>query len=477
MSAFERHDVQGLVVSGYGTMHQARYLLMRVADAGGARRWLGALADRITASAVPEERRCINLALTHAGLRALGLEPGELGTFSPPFQAGMASGHRRRILSDGGASAPELWDWGGSAPGHDAVPAADVHAVLLVFASDEETMAEVEAAETGALTAGGAWQVVRRLVPEPLPGRLNVGKFGVEHFGFADGMSQPVIRGSGQEEALGGDEARRSVIDTGEFVLGYPNGYGELTPWPRLALPGGGGGDFGRNGSYLVFRQLAQDVAGFWGYLRDAVSAEAARAGASPQPDDMVRLGAKMVGRWPSGAPLVRSWHRDDPDLGTDNAFGYAAVDPQGRRCPLGAHIRRSNPRDALGDDPDEALELANLHRIMRRGRVYGPGLDDPLEDDGKERGLFFLCLNANIERQFEFVQHHWCNNEKFAGLYDEQDPLLGTPPEEGGVFSAPDTPYRRRYLGLPSFVTVRGGAYFFLPGIRALRTLATLDR
>lgn len=481
MTTFERHDVQGFVVSGYGKMHQARYLLLEIRDPGATRQWIGDLAERVTTSKRPEVRRCVNVAVTSDGCVALGLSRRELGTFSPPFQEGMASEHRRRILGDVDASAPSHWEWGGSAAASTAAPAGRVHVLLLLFATDEATMEEVEAEESAHLHAGGALDVVVRLVPEPLPGRVSVGKFGVEHFGFADGMSQPVIRGSGQEADLAGDDARRTVIETGEFVLGYPNGYGELTPWPKLRLPGGAGDGFGRNGTYLVLRQLAQDVSRFWTFLRDSSPAAGDGDGATDQ-EQMERLGAKLVGRWPSGAPLVRAHHRDDPDLGTDNSFGYASVDPYGQRCPFGAHIRRSNPRDALasdGDaDADKALELANLHRIMRRGRVYGPGLDDPLGgDDGRDRGLLFLCINANIERQFEFVQHTWCNNPKFAGLYDEQDPLLATPPAGGGHFSVQDVPVRQRIRGMPSFVTVRGGGYFFLPGIRALRTLAALDR
>jgi len=124
------------------------------------------------------------------------------------------------------------------------------------------------------------------------------------------------------------------------------------------------------------------------------------------------------------------------------------------------------------------ALSLVNMHRILRRGRVYGPPLDDPLGgDDGLERGLFFMCLNASIERQFEFVQHSWCNNTKFAGLYDERDPVAGDQPDQGGHFTLQERPIRRRGSGLPRFVTVRGGGYFFLPGIDALRMLSELDR
>jgi Dyp-type peroxidase family len=475
VAGFERDDVQGILVSGFGqSMAAARYLLLAVNEPAAARRWLGDLAGRITTSERPEAERCTNIAFSSSGLEALGVTSGELATFSTPFREGMTSEHRRRLLGDLGPSDPQRWGWGGPGAGQGAPAPPPVHVVLLLFARDEEVMAEVEASELAALGAGDGLRLVLRLAPEPFPGAQRVGKLGVEHFGFADGMSQPVIRGSGQEDRLAGDDARRTVIEAGEFILGYPNGYGQLTPWPRLALPGGGGGDFGRNGTYLVVRQLAQDVAAFWRFLRDAT--RAADGGADPE--EMERLGARLVGRWRSGAPLVRAHLRDDPDLGTDNSFGYAATDRFGQRCPIGAHIRRSNPRDSLADDPASALELANLHRIVRRGRVYGPPLEDPLAgDDGQERGLLFLCLNANIERQFEFVQHSWCNNPKFGGLYDEQDPLLGNQPGADRTFTVQDVPFRRKLRGLPTFVTVRGGGYFFLPGVRALHTLATLGR
>jgi Dyp-type peroxidase family len=451
-------DVQGLVMSGYSTMHQARYLLLRVDEPSAARAWIGELAGRVTSGAAPETERCINVAFTAPGLRALGLETSELQTFPAPFTEGMTATHRRRSLGDLGPSDPTEWYWGGTA--HDAEAGAHaVHVLLLLFAPDATAIAALEAAETALLTAGGL-SVVREIVPEPLPGQQTPdGKFGVEHFGFADGMSQPVIRDSGQDEGLGWDEARRSVIAAGEFVLGYDNGYAKLTPWPQLA----GADRFGVNGTFLVVRQLAQDVAGF----RTHVESEAARLSEDPE-----RLAAKLVGRWRSGAPLVLTDDRDDPDLDVSNDFSYAELDPDGRRCPFGSHIRRANPRDSLLDDPVEALKLANLHRIIRRGRVFGPGLpDDARTDDGHERGLVFVAVNANIERQFEFVQHSWIANPTFAGLAEEQDPMVGNP-TGGGTFTVQARPLRKKVTDLPSFVTVRGGAYFFLPGITALRTL-----
>ena len=420
MQELEHDDIQGLVFSGYARMREARYLLLEVVDPPGARRWLGDLADRVTTARDPEAGRCVQVALTSRGLTALGVSPHVLDTFPPPFREGMTTPYRQRVLGDVGPSAPQRWAWGspsdsdGTDRGYRSIPEDRLHALLLLYAPDAVVMGGLLRDETARATEGGALRVLDVVGPEPLPGQVAVGKFGVEHFGFADGMSQPVIRGSGQDERLGGEEARRHVVAPGEFVLGYPNGYGKLTPVPRLTTAGGAQVEIGRNGTYLVARQLQQDVLGFRRFLHRAAPALDGATGR----DAEERLAAKLVGRWRSGAPLVRSPHRDDADLATDNAFGYAAVDPHGERCPLGAHIRRANPRDAISPEPARALEITNLHRIIRRGRVYGSGLaEDATEDDGVERGLFFLCVNANIEQQFEFIQQEWLNNRKFAEL------------------------------------------------------------
>jgi Dyp-type peroxidase family len=479
MRQLERDDIQGLVFSGYAQMHEARYLLLEVVDPPSARRWLGRLADRVTTARGPRTPHCVQVALTSRGLTALGVSDEDLDTFSPPFREGMTTPYRQRVLGDVGPSAPQRWAWGSpsgssSADGgyRSSIPEDRLHALLLLYGRDADVMDELLWNETARATERDALRVLHVVEPEPLPGQVRVGKFGVEHFGFADGMSQPVIRGSGQDERLGGDEARRHVVAPGEFVLGYPNGYGKLTPVPRITLAGGAHVEIGRNGTYLVARQLEQDVLGFRRFLHHAASA----LDGDGDPDAEERLAAKLVGRWRSGAPLVRSPHRDDADLAADNAFGYAAVDPHGERCPLGAHIRRANPRDAISPEPARALEVTNLHRIIRRGRVYGRGLaEDATEHDGVERGLAFLCVNANIERQFEFVQQTWLNNRKFGELYDDQDPVMGTPPASGGVFTVQRSPFASRVRELPNFVTVRGGAYSFLPGVRALHALASL--
>ena len=180
-----------------------------------------------------------------------------------------------------------------------------------------------------------------------------------------------------------------------------------------------------------------------------------------------------MVGRWPSGAPLALAPDADDPSLADANDFAYHDDDPRGVRCPVGSHIRRSNPRDSLDPDPgsDRSFEINRRHRIVRRGREYGPPL--PLEQalaepDSAERGLHFICLNANIARQFEFVNHTWLNNTKFGELYDDADPFFAP-----GCFTIPTDGVRERVIDVPRFVFVKGGAYFFLPGMAALRSLA----
>ena len=447
-------------------MHQARYLFLRMADGARARQWVTDLADRVTVSWVPRSDVASTSRSPPAASPPSGSATDELQTFAVPFQEGMTERHRQRLLGDTGPNAPEHWNWGGTAADSRA-RRGEIHALLLLFAPDESTMEAVAGQETELLTSAGL-EIVHLISPEPLPGEVNVGGFGIEHFGFADGMSQPVIAGSGPDLDLGEGERRRSVINAGEFVLGYANGYDQVTPWPRLSGSASGRAEFGRNGTYLVARQLAQDVAGFWQFISTNAEAE---DGATKQ-EAMNRLAAKLVGRWPSGAPLVLSYHRDDPDLGSENGFAYADVDPYGERCPLGAHIRRANPRDAKSSPPDKAIELANLHRLIRRGRVYGKGPADVLVDDGVPRDFIFLALNTNIERQFEFVQHTWLGNPKFGGLYDETDALLGNATDGPGRFTIQGSPWRTELRGLPSFVTVRSGAYLFMPGVRGLRML-----
>jgi len=509
-------EIQGIVFTGYGTLPVARYALLEIADAAAFRGWLRASLPRITPGGVRAERQACNIAFTSAGLRALGLrtidnepgpggEPGaagesgaggeeraggeELAGFSREFREGMTWEARRRALGDQGRADPGNWLWGG--PNNPAL-----HALMFLFAADEGALAELDDELFAAPGAAGLASVVR------LEASAAMMRSGKEHFGFDDGIAQPIIGGYKEPEP----PRPANTLAPGELILGYENQYGARPESPLVGaagdpsgmLPEGpedgppGARDFGFYGSYLVFRQLRQDVAGFWRWAEQV--AAALRQPAPPDVDPRVWVAAKMLGRWPDGTPMTLSPDRPIPDLGLRrrDAFGYRERDADGMRCPVGSHIRRANPRDALPGSLEEAMAVASHHRILRRGRAYGEPIaegvdpDRLMEDDGEARGLYFICLNADIARQFELIQQTWLNNAKFDGLYADPDPVAaGHPrPPSGPVdedarrrmqrnFTFPRRPVRERCTDMPLFVTPVGGAYFFLPGMRALKFLA----
>lgn len=477
MPGLELKDIQGIIVRGYGSLRGACFVVLGVRDATAAKRWLAALDLRSGDARPTESDTCVNIAFTCAGLAKLGLTPDVLAAFSPEFREGMtATEHRQRILGDREESAPDGWQWGGPRT-------AGVDILLMLYAADGhiETMYEAHA---GRFSSAGL-DVIAKLPTIYLPGRT-------EHFGFRDGIAQPLVEGFDEPGRPG------NTVAAGEFILGYANAYGQFTQRPLVPgaldpqglLPpestASGQRDLGRNGSYLVFRQLSQDVFKFWSFLNDKTRT----AEGASDPAARGTLAAKMVGRWPSGAPLVKAPEADDPNLADDDDFlYYGSGDPYGFKCPVGSHVRRSNPRDALDPNPgsEESIEVGKRHRIIRRGRAYGPPAAPSMEpgdvlaagDDSHERGLHFICFNTHIGRQFEFIQHTWVNNPKFDGLYADDDPLIGDrgadDKDEAGTFTVQATPVRKRVVGLPRFVHVRGGAYFFMPGLRAVRFLAAL--
>ncbi len=466
----EVDDMQGLLVSSYVHLPCAAFRLLTITNRSSAGRWLAAATASVTSAAGKQDGWSMNLAFTWPGLQALGLSSDALATFSAPFIDGMASSRRSLILGDSGADDPSEWRWGGPTP-------PIVHIIQLVYASnDGQVDRQLTRWPVGA-SAGVAEVTTFRAGRQPDT---------KENFGFADGIGQPVIAGTGREKSQLRRTHHATLIPPGDFVLGYPNAYGLPSPSPSVeASTDAAGGlpvgsdpsrhDLGRNGSYLVYRQLAQDVAGFWQTVRALATTYW-----PADPAAVVRLASKFVGRWPSGAPLVGN-ATFDPDNGTPphhtkNDFSYRGGDPNGSACPLGAHIRRSNPRDGLSaDDGATSLATSNRHRILRRGRSYGVRIADPFADDGQDRGLHFICLNADLERQFEFVQQTWLNNPVFAVLPNETDPLTGDQPSAGGSFTVQGDPLRTRLRGIRSFVSVRGGAYAFLPAIRALRWLSAI--
>ena len=484
-------DIQGIITSGYGHLPYAAYLFVTMTSTDGGRRWLSLVENSITSSqhriighGLPEDRPsvAVNLGLSAEGLRALGLPQDVMRTFPVEFQDGIASEERSRILGDTGVSAPETWEIGG--------PRTEpVHAMLMLFAPDESALDELCRVQRDALKAsGGAIELPASMQRGYRPDTF------AEPFGFHDGIAQPSIAG------LTGHG-----VPTGEFILGYENHYGLIPPTPvvpremnpanmlaRLDSPYHAGkdlGDLGRHGSYLVYRKLQQDVAGFWQFMKR----EASRARGGEDPAHMVWLASRLVGRWPSGAPIAVTPDTDSPRLGDHDEFLYKD-DPDGFACPLGAHVRRVNPRDVIKPyGHEQSLSMSEAHRLLRRGRVFGPPLFDPqvldspaspggevlrdLRDDGEPRGIHFLCVNASIKSQFEFVQQTWCNNPRFSGLHDNKDPIAGNngcPGDPPSHMTIPGGPVPLRTAAVPRFVTVKGGAYLFMPSLAALRFLAS---
>jgi Dyp-type peroxidase family len=478
----EQEDIQGLILTGFGHLLYTDYALLTITDGDRTREWLGRVIPEITtakpwpknaAGITAKPEVTFNLAFTHSGLAAIGLMEKALNTFPREFTEGMAEGKRAESLGDTGDSAPDQWEFGGAS-------GAPIHLMVILHGvSPEGLNAYLQEILKGS-------EAGLRLISEETGFRSPTFK---EHFGFNDSISQPKIEGF---QPPNSDSS--NVIANGEILLGYPDGYGILPITPVIPeafdssnlLPTFPGDelpnlkDFGHNGSFLVYRKLAQDVAGFWRYI----AAQTHDAQGNPDTNAMTLIASKMVGRWPSGTPLTLFPERDNPQLEDKNNFSYLPDDAEGLRCPVGAHIRRTHPRDSLLDAPGEGSFItSSRHRILRRGSLFGTplfpldnietgNLPLEIEDDGQYRGLHFFCLNSDIGRQFEFVQQTWSNNPRFNGLYDNKDPIIG---DNDGTsqMTIPLCPVRQRLLNLPRFVTMRGGAYFFVPSLRSLQFLA----
>ena len=416
----ELASIQGFVVRGY-RLPSAGYLFLRIDDAARARALLAETTpDVLTADpweTKPESG--INVAFTYAGLQALGVPGTSLAGFPDDFRSGMAQ--RAETLGDVGESAPERWE----AP----FGRGEIHVLVMISAQDPAALAARDRTLREAIERHGGITVVGDQAGSALPG---------QGAPLKDGGWRP--------------------IRAGEFILGYRD---EENALPQAPAPD----QLATNGSYLVYRKLHQDVAAF-----RATLAAAARhyAGSEEQ------LAAKLVGRWRDGTPLDLSPDAPDPaivaDAARNNAFSYLD-DQDGMRCPAGSHIRRANPRHGL---PFEG-KLVNRHRLIRRGIPYGDPLPEGAEDDGAERGVVFMCLQASIARQFEFVQAQWFNDGNGLHLGDDEDVLMGR--HDGPSPRKMTIPGRPpHFVGpLSRVVTVRGGEYFFVPGINGLHHLAAM--
>lgn len=513
----ETGEVQGNVLYAYGDcFSHAKYVLFEITNRAEAMRFLRHCVeqvtfgrrpwsttskripdDRVDAGDVPSDLRQLphlNLAFTFSGLSKLPVPDDFLYAFPKEFREGARA--RSEENGDRGESSASRW--------FEGVGAGDV--LLIVHATDKahldrfagdlikaatglKKLHEMSAArlrprndrETASSTAETADAGAG---PRPV---CNT-RFDREHFGFADGCSQPAIDGVHDDptghgvyapielrwwrplqwlELLFEDLGIRSVarrwrgIRAGEFILGYENEDGVLPEAPPAPL--------GPNGTFMVYRPMQQHVDDFDSYVDD----QAGRLGL-----DRELLRAKIVGRWPDGTPLTLGPERPDLTVATDrrraNDFLYQEQgngywgDSEGYACPLGAHIRRSNPRDGLPGGGERTMR----HRIIRRGMPYGD------RDGDSDMGLVFVCFSASIRDGFEFIQREWLNGGNAFGLGRERDLLLqqGEEPKEltGMVLQGPNG--STTVLAPPPrpLVTVRGCEYLFVPSRRACSWLTS---
>ena len=504
-------DIQGNVLRGYTPVFaQYRFYNIRKPDVGRA--WLGKILEkktgdlehlRITHSgswAQADKKRppfTVNIAFSHQGLKALGLPTEVLEKFPDEFKEGMRNravvilGDEAKGTSEEEKEIPKNWE--------DLFlqddDAKTIHALIIITGKSEESKNEgVKCLEKIEKNFPGV-HVLNTLEGKRRPSP-NDSK---EHFGYTDGISQPFIEGSA--EVYGGNtaydgqgtpdkEGRWRDLKPGEFILGYEDEFGEVAQSPPHY-------DLRKNGSYLVFRKLEQDVKAFDEFCTETAKALWPSTYTSNPEHYRKLIMAKFMGRWPSGCPLTLSPNHDDEAIASNetinNRFLYTKEfvhkknggpeeqinDKDGMRCPLGSHIRRTNPRDhqllASKDIYDEENNYEyhmNRHRIIRRGLTYGEEYTGTPEDTGP-RGIIFMALNASIARQFEFIQQSWVDKDEHLGVdKTNRDPIIGQKHDGRAKFTVPgaENPF---VFNLSRFVVERGGEYFFYPGLGALQKLA----
>ena len=436
----ELHEIQATVLWQRPAPYFGSHAAVRFDNAQAGRELLRRLAPHVASTADRDKaiNTWISVAITYGGLEALGVPKSSLDSFPEAFRVGMAA--RARELRDDGVNDPKNWE-----PLFDK---ENVHIGLSAFSDSPEK-----------------WQRALAIIREQYQGLSGIHVLAMQDFGaqpgdlnplgYKDGIDQPAVEGSGIEAF----PAFGQPIKAGEFVLGYPGEAGVPLPMPQPDV-------LGRNGTFVGFRKYQTRVGAFNRFLHANGATE----------EERELLAAKLVGRWRSGAPLTLAPDTDSPAIGADphrnNEFDYAN-DPQGRQAPFGCHIRRMNPRDTKLT----RLTDVNIHRLIRRGTTYGRPYDPnelSVEADETPRGAIFLFISAKAMATMEFLQQEWINDGDFIGAGDERDPIIGRQ-EGGATFTIPKQPVRRRIRGIETFNVLKGGEYFFMPSISALKWLANL--
>jgi Dyp-type peroxidase family len=439
-TTLDLQEIQATVLRPRPAPYFGTHVLLRVDDAHAGREFLRRLSPHIASSAQwwDAVHTWLAVGISYPGLEALGLARESLQSFPEAFRVGMAA--RAQQLGDVGVNDPTHWE--------KPYGTGQVHIAVQAISDSEEKRRRALAIAREQYEGFSGVTVLALQDFGAQPGDLN-------SLGYKDGIDQPAIEGSGVQPLPG----QGHPIKAGEFILGYPGEAGTLLPMPGPDI-------LGRNGTFIGYRKYQSRVGAFNRFLRDHGSTE----------EERELLAAKLVGRWRSGAPLTLAPEVDNPALGADpqrnNAFDYAN-DQQGRQVPLGAHIRRMNPRDTNL----QRLTDVNLHRLIRRGATYGLPYDPTAvsdEYDDVPHGAIFLFISAKAMATIEFLQREWIDDGDFIGVGNERDPIIGRQ-EEGATFTIPKEPVRRRIHGIQTFNVLRGGEYFFLPSISALKWLANL--
>jgi deferrochelatase/peroxidase EfeB len=482
-TALDLADIQGFILRGY-RMPMVRHFLLTVGVPAEARRLLGRLvsgdesdAPQITTAEdwhvgfepgpgdnpddVPRHKPdyCLNLGITWPGLVALEVRDRVPALAFKSFSAFVAgAAERAKLVGDTGESDPQHWISGFGGGGD--------HVLLTLHAISPEAMATYSYRLSVLLAERGAfreiWRADGMALMEMKDGQP-VPTFKV-HFGYTDGISITTIRDGPERYPLDHQQPCEPWL----FVL-RDDAKNYFVPEPR---------EFGLNGSFAVFKMIRTDVVGFENFLQS-----------NKDKIDPELLAAKMCGRWRNGIPLALSPESDSPEDGISseqlNNFEYVNADgsgdPRGLRCPVGAHMRRINPRGQPVTGQGEPGGTNNTHRLIRRGLPYGPVYDPAQPYDGIERGLLGYFINSSIENQYEFVLSHWVNDSEFAGSVrlnpKSKDPMIGTQDPAESIFVIPQangvTPVN--VTGFSSFVATRAAAYCFLPSITAVKFIARL--